>query len=312
MSSLPEWMLPRTEFENPSGEVGGTRVGRGVGTGAVRRAAAGFARLVAQTLADQQCASRRGLLQAVDARAKVVGLLAVLVTATLVHRPASLAAGYLVCVLLAALSRVSARRFVGVWLFVPLFSAAIMLPATLNVVTEGRHVLTLVRFSGGRFLGWDLPEAVAVTDAGLLAAGTMVLRTAVCVSLALLLTVTTARARLFGGLRALGAPRIFVALLGMMDRYLELVVRAAEEVHLARISRSVGPSSLRREHAWAAAGIGSVFRRSYALSQAVYLAMLSRGYTGEVRLLDEPPMRAGDWVFLACAAAVSASLLYMG
>ncbi len=311
MNSLPSWMLPQTtadDWQIPLA-AGKRRRGR---AGVVRRSASALAGILARTLADESCASRAGFLQSVDARLKIAGLLVLLVTATLVHSITALAVCYGACALLAVLSRLPAGRFLGVWLTVPLFSAAIMLPATLNVVTPGNPLVTIAHFHEGRFLGWHVPSVLSVTDAGLLAAGRMILRTAVCVSLAALLASTTTRARLFRGLRALGAPRLFVTLLGMMDRYLALLIRAAEEVHLARISRSISHTNLRREHAWAAAGIASVFRRSYSLSQSVYLAMLSRGYTGEVKLLDDPPAHARDWAFLAAAIALAALLLVIG
>ena len=90
------------------------------------------------------------------------------------------------------------------------------------------------------------------------------------------------------------------------------VARAAEEIHLAKISRSIAPGPLREEQSWVAAGMGSLFRRSHALSQAIFLAMLSRGYTGETRLLDDPPWRARDAVFVAGVGAVGAMLVILG
>lgn len=311
MSSLPEWMLLQKRSDGLDAGAPPWSAAR-AGTSLARRALAGFARLAATTLADDAIAARGGLLQGIDPRIKAVSLLGLVVVATLIHSLPALLACYAACIALAAVSRVGARRFAGVWLVVPLFSAAIMLPATLNVVTDGNPVWTIVHFTRDRFGPWRLPSALAVTDAGLLAAARMVLRTAVCVSLALLLTVTTPRARLLRGLRGLGVPALFVTMLAMMDRYLGILVRAAEEVHLAKVSRSVAPMDLRREQAWAAAGIASVFRRSSALGQEVYLAMLSRGYSGEIRLFDDPPVRGRDWLFLAGAAAFAAILLVMG
>jgi energy-coupling factor transporter transmembrane protein EcfT len=77
-----------------------------------------------------------------------------------------------------------------------------------------------------------------------------------------------------------------VTLLSMMERYLWVLARAAEEIHLAKASRSIARGSLRDEQAWVAAGIGSLFRRTRALGHEVYLAMISRGYTG---------MGNGEW-----------------
>jgi len=228
-------------------------------------------------LSNEQTASAPGLLQRVDPRVKVVGVAALVVVATLLRGIEALAVLYVIGITLAALSGIPVRRLARVWLVAPLFSAAILIPAALNIVTPGSPVLVL-RASN---------PVLTVTDAGLMVAGRMMLRVAVCVSLVLLLTATTRPERLFKGLRALGVPVVFVMLLGMMERYLWVLARAAEEIHLAKVSRSITRGSIRQEQAWVAAGMGSLFRRTHTLGHEVYLAMISRGYTGEVHLLNE-------------------------
>ena len=264
----------------------------------VRRGLNSFAKLIA-AVCSRDDPGDRGLLQQIDARAKVVGLLGLVVVATLVHSFAALFVLYVLCVLLAVSSRVRLRRFAAIWLVVPLFSAAIMLPATLNLVTDGHPV-------------WVLWSGVAVTDTGLALAGRFVLRTAVCVSLTMLLAWTTRPVRLFRGLRMLGVPQVFVALLTMMERYLAVLAKTAQEIHTAKISRTIAVTNLRGEHAWVAAGMGALYRRTHSLGRQVHLAMISRGYSGEVRMLDEPRMRPRDLAFLLGAAALGVGLVWIG
>ena len=221
----------------------------------VRRGLNSFAKLVAAVCSCDD-PGNRGLLQRIDARAKVVGLLGLVVVVTLVHSFAALFVAYVLCVLLVVSSGIRCRRFAGIWLVVPLFSAAIMLPATLNLVTEGRPVWVLWSDTGGRIGPWHVPDIIAVTDKGLLLASRFVLRTAVCVSLTMLLAWTTRPVRLFRGLRMLGAPQVFIALLTMMERYLTVLAKSAQEIHIAKISRTIAVTNLRSEHAWVAAGMG--------------------------------------------------------
>jgi len=199
-----------------------------------------------------------------------------------------------------------------IWLAIPLFSAAFMLPALLNVVTPGHAVFTLCHFSNAHFGHWQLPATLSITDGGIYVSLRFILRTAVCITLALLLTTSTRTHRLFRGLRALGVPMLFVMLLSMMTRYLTVFVRAAEEIHLAKISRSIAVAGLRQEQAWVAAGIGSLFRRTQAYGDAVHLAMISRGYTGEIHLLDDPRWGLRDWAFLLIAAGFGIVMLLLG
>jgi len=278
----------------------------------VRRAVGSFAKLLEELLANDAIAAEPGLLQQIDPRAKVIGLIGLVVVTTLVHQLTTLALTYGLCLLLAALSAIPPRRILRVWLAIPLFSAAIMLPALLNIVTPGHPVLTLWHFAAPNLGPWRIPPTLTITDSGIFVALRFVLRAAVCVTLALLLTTSTRTHRLFRGLRALGVPMLFVMLLSMMERYLTVFVRAAEEIHLAKISRSIVVTGISREQAWVAAGMGALFRRTQSLGQAVYLAMVSRGYTGEIYTLDEPRWKDTDWAFLMIAVGFAVIMLIVG
>lgn len=307
---LPVWMTERRDAFTPDSTVGAASAsGRGYALHAVRRAAGSFAGMLQELTAGEDIAARPGLLQRINPAAKTIGLIALIVAATLVHHPVTLVLTYGLCLLLAALSAIPGRRLLRVWQVVPLFSAAVMLPALFNVVTPGRDLITIWRFAAPLR---HLPATLTITDNGLLVAGRFVLRSAVCLTLALLLTLSTRTHRLFHGLRALGAPMLFVMLLSMMERYLTLFVRAAQEIHMARISRSIALAGIRREQAWVAAGMGALFRRTQALGNAVHLAMLSRGYTGEVHLLDKPRWQVADWAWLMIASGFTVIMLIAG
>jgi len=261
---------------------------------AVRRGLAAMLRLLAALL-DDRPAARRGLLQALDPRVKAPALLGLAVVATLLHGLPALLAVYGVALLLALLSRIPARQLFGAWLLVPLVPALAALPAAVNVITPGAPVLPL----------WP---GASVTDAGLYVAARLMLRILACVTCTLLLVNTTRPARLFHGLRGLGAPKLAVMLLAMMVRYLAVVARAAEEIHLAKLSRTLLPGTLRQEQTWVAAGMGALFRRTRALGEDVYLAMLARGYTGEAALLETTRPGPREWAFLAAMAAIGAGI----
>ena len=213
-------------------------------------------------------------------------------------------------VVLALTGGIGLGRLARVWLGVPLFTLAIMLPAITNLVTHGSPVAVLYHIGPGARLGpWSLPETIAITSTGLVVAGRVLLRSFGCVTLALVLMATTDHSALLNGLRRLGMPRAFGMVLTMTHRYLGLLLRAAEEIHLAKLSRTIADESLRNEHRWMAAGIGSLFCRTYRLAQDVHYAMLSRGYDGDVRVQNTSRLRFSDGFWLACALAVTAALI---
>ena len=154
---------------------------------------------------------------------------------------------------------------------------------------------------------------LAITDAGLLLAGRIILRVGACISLAFVLAASDTAARLFRGLSSLGVPRVFVMLLSVMERYLAVMLKAAEEIHMAKISRSIAMGSLRQEACLGDSRMGSLYRRANSLGHAVHLVMISRGYNGEVRLMEERAWwRRRDWAFIAAAALFGAMLLLIG
>jgi cobalt/nickel transport system permease protein len=248
------------------------------------------------------------------------------VSVTLVQKPWPLVGLFALVLALAISSRLALRRLLRVWLGVPLLSLAIILPATLNVVTHGPAILTLCHFApGSRFGLWALPEALTITRTGLVVAGRFVLRSLTCVSLVQVLVATTGAPALLGALRRLGMPRVFGMVLTVSHRYLVELLRAAQEIHLAKLSRTIpstslrarpeqregagAAGSLRREQRWVAAGIGMLFRRTHRLAQEVHEAMLSRGYDGDLQIRPGPRLRLADWAWLGAVALVIIALI---
>ena len=90
-----------------------------------------------------------------------------------------------------------------------------------------------------------------------------------------------------------------------------LLLRAAEEIHLAKVSRTVAAQSLRQEQRWVAAGVGVLFRRTYRLAQEVHLAMVSRGYDGDPQVGPAPAWRLRDGLWLAGACGLFVALLLL-
>lgn len=306
MTTLPKWLLSPRPGPGP---VAPARRLRGLRF--ARRALGEFASLLSGAGRDREAGEPRGLLGELDPRAKVLGLIGLVVVTTLLSSWRALALDAALCAAVVACSRVPLRRLGGTWVAVPLFSVLLMLPATLNLVVPGEVVLPLWRPGPGPGPAWMPPEGVGISAAGLEAGARFATRSLLCVTLALVLAHTTRPDRLFRGLRAMGVPKVFVLLLTLVERYLWVLARCAEEIHMAKLSRTLAPGRLRQEQAWVAAGAGALFRKSRSLGDAVYLAMLSRGFTGEARLLQEQRWRSADTCFVAASALACGLLVWM-
>jgi cobalt/nickel transport system permease protein len=246
----------------------------------------------------ESSASAAGLLQAIDPRVKVVGLFALIVAAALASRLWTLAAILAAASILAVLSRLSLRALATrVWAAAFVFSAAISIPALF--LTPGAALATF-------------PNGLEITAPGLRTAAFLVLRVESSATLALLLIFTTPWMHVLKALRVLRAPVLVVVILGMTCRYILLLLETAHEMFEARKSRTVGvlDQGDRRRMAISAAGV--LLNRSFQLSGDVYLAMQSRGFRGEVYLLDDFRMKPRDWAAAAGFAALAAAAIWAG
>lgn len=264
-----------------------------------------------QSLFSERYANRRGLLQGLDIRFQLVTFLFILVVISVLHTPRSLWLVYGASLALAALSRVPLCFFVKrVWLFVPLFSAAVVLPAMLNIVTPGEPIVVLVKLSRSYTWGpYTVPAELAVTRQGMWGAIMLVSRVAASVSFAVLFTLTHRWSEIFAGLRALFVPRVFVMTLGMTERYIFVFLRLIQDMYRARKSRTISSFSPGVERNWIASRIGVTFKKSVEMSGDVYKAMVSRGFHGEFRSVSRFRSGLGDYLWLMTVLAAGGILL---
>jgi cobalt/nickel transport system permease protein len=271
------------------------------------------ARVAEQSLFSEAFARKHGLLQALDVRVKLVSFLGVLVLISVLHAAHLIWFLYLFTLLLAASSRIPLGFFLKrVWLFVPLFSAAVVLPAVLNVITPGDPLWVVMRLERAYTWGpYTIPAEVTVTRQGLGSGILLVSRVATSVSFGVLFTLTTKWAEVFSGLRSLFVPRVFVVTLGMTERYLFVYLRLIQDMYRARKSRTIRPLSAGNERNWTASRIGITFRRSIDMSSDVYNAMLSRGFHGEYRTMNRFHARPVDYLWLTAVISGSGILLLL-
>jgi cobalt/nickel transport system permease protein len=248
-------------------------------------------------------ASGKGFLQAIDPRIKVISFAIFLLAVLFSKHIAPILVLYAVSLVLAGLSRVDIGFFLKrTWIFIPLFSLFIAIPALFSVFTPGDALI------GVKLWGKD----IAVTRQGLFGALLFVSRVATSVSFAVLLSLTTRHFELLRVLRVLGVPQVFVMVLGMCYRYIYLFTEVVENTYLAVKSRVGHQMCYKRGQHLAAWNMASLWYRSYRLNEAVYGAMLSRGYTGEVIIFDDFKARAKDWAWLFVSIVLSGAVLYYG
>ena len=127
---------------------------------------------------------------------------------------------------------------------------------------------------------------IAVSRPGLLAAWALLAKGTLGVLASLLFASTTQPRDVLLALQRLRVPRQLVEITAFMVRYLDVVGGDLRRMRIARESRGFhgrGPAQ------WPvlAKASGALFIRSYERGERVHLAMLSRGYTGQMPTLDD-------------------------
>ena len=265
----------------------------------VERTLSSLVNAMERALYAEELAKSDGLLQRLDPRIKVVGILALVMAAALAHRLWVIGAVFALAVTMAVMSGISlgilAKR---VWIAILVFTGVIALPAPF--IIPGREI-------------WRLPGAGwPVTDQGLASAYYLVARVETAATLSVLLILCTPWSHALKALRVLRVPVVLVVTLGMTYRYILLLLQTAHDMFESRRSRMVGKLEGAERRRVAASSAGVLMSKSLQLSGDVYSAMLSRGFRGEVYVLDDFRTSTLDWIMLAVFALLASGGFYFG
>jgi cobalt/nickel transport system permease protein len=220
-----------------------------------------------------------GYLSRVDARPKLLALLAFLVAVSLVStgQPRSLAA--LAGLLLLTLLPTGLLWRSHYWLrLIPILGFA-----------SGVAVLVALSREGAELWRLGTPSlSLAVTDTGLQEAGFLLARTALAGAGLVALSLSSEGPDLISALAWFRVPPAFVAVLGSVGRTLGLVTAEAARMNRAREVRTIRP---RPALALRAVGgiIGALLNRSLGRAERVHRAMVARGFDGAVPRRRPPP-----------------------
>ncbi len=250
-------------------------------------------------LVSEEYVNKDGVLQKIDPRVKIVSLMLLIIEISLLRHIFLIACLYLFILLLVNLSKIPFRTFIPrVWLFIPLFSGIIAIPSLFNIFVSGEPLLTLMKFEDKVFIGpFEIPEAISITKQGLSTATLFVMRVATSVSLVVLLLLTTRWQHLLKSLRTLHVPQMFTFIISMTYRYIHLLLRLIEEIHLAKKSRIIKKTTIGEGQRWVTSQMGVILKRSLKMSEDVYSAMVSRGFANDVKILDTFMIRRIDYLW---------------
>lgn len=146
---------------------------------------------------------------------------------------------------------------------------------------------------------------------GLLGAWNILAKGTLGVAASVLLAATTDLRELLLGLQRLRIPPLLVQIASFMVRYGDVI---ADEMRRMRIARESRGFSARGPRGWGplAKSAGALFIRSYERGERVHLAMVSRGYSGTMPVIDEATASGAQWRAAAVLPAAALAVCLMG
>jgi len=203
-----------------------------------------------------------GPLHRLDARIKLVGALAFVITVAAARPGSWRLLGGLAAILVGLLpfARLSPLRLVVRWL-------AFALPVGFLALLTARGVAART----------GLSPTEAFLD--------LTARNSLAIVMMMVLAHVTPWPKLLGAMRRLGLPSTLATTLGLMHRYLFVLRDELERMTVARRSRSFGRPGL--GFGTLAGLIGVLLSRALEREERVFAAMTSRGWDGTMRPLDD-------------------------
>lgn len=163
------------------------------------------------------------------------------------------------------------------------------------------------------------PWLLSISDAGLERFLSIGWKSWMSVQMAVVLAASTTFPDLLLAMRSVRVPKLLVAVIGLMWRYLFVLVDEVMRLLRARDARSGHPTDTPyrtggtiRWRANVTGGMaGNLFMRSFARGERIYAAMAARGYDGEVRTLGMPPISRPQKLLLVVGALILIFLVFL-
>jgi cobalt/nickel transport system permease protein len=154
---------------------------------------------------------------------------------------------------------------------------------------------------------------IALCALGLLIGGSVdrfvqvVVKSTLCVTAMTWLSLTTPFSEIIHAMRKLRMPSTIVTMLSMLYRYIFVLGEEALRMQRAFLSRCPRKLSL-ADARYIGMMVGSLLLRAYDRAERIHMAMLSRCFSGEMRVISKGSPSALEWLLLIAFTALAFTL----
>jgi cobalt/nickel transport system permease protein len=251
-------------------------------------------------------AEHNNLINNINPHIKLVSLIYLVVVISFISKTSSqflISAFIFILFIIARLKVFEVYRKIVILAF--LFGFLVVLPASLNIITPGKIIFNLISFNKpSQFWIYKIPENIGFTENGIQVVVLIFLRVLNSVSLALLIVFTTPFPSFIKSFKILGVPDTFLMIISLAYKYIFILSRTIEDTYFALKSRLLGNMKNSGLRKLISGRIFFIFKRSVVIYENTYFAMVSRGYTGKVKLHTEHHFTLTDFIALVLIISV--------
>ncbi|MFN3699272.1 MAG: cobalt ECF transporter T component CbiQ, partial [Dictyoglomus sp.] len=185
----------------------------------------------------------------INERIKIISLIFILIGISFLKKIESILFIYFLSIFIAYWGKINVKNFLKrTWVFIPIFTLILTIP--------------LIFVNPSNF-------SLGFYKEGLENALRFVLRVATSISYTQLLIMSTSWLKILSSLKAFRVPSLFVTILMITYRYIFLLLKLAEDLYLAKKSRTINMKRLKIEYNFSASSIGIMAIKSHELSKEV-------------------------------------------
>ncbi len=190
------------------------------------------------------------------------------------------------------------RNILKLWTYTPAFTSFISIPVLFRAVTPGDPLTP--------WHGW-----LAITQAGAITYSVFVLR--VSLSTFVLLTLITCKGinQLANVLYGIPVLRNFAFITELTCRYAKTLLLRAEDMYLAKSSRSIPLNQARASLPWIIQETAHFFADSSLYAEELYNSMLSRGFSRDVKKDVREHWEWHDIAMVLCVLCILLSMILL-
>lgn len=272
--TIPAWILEKNKFTAVKSKA--------VSNGFLKNTLLGISKVIQNEIFSERFAKKRGFLQQIDPRIKLLTILFFMVFCGLTRNMLTLIFLAVIAFMYVKLSGLMIKDyFKRVWLILPVIVLIVSIPAATSIFFVSKPLFYLYKDLHLKIWLITLPKEIYFSFDGFLMILKMSLRIGVSFSFGYLLVMTTRWTHLTKSLAVIKIPAMVISILNMTYRYIYVLSKLAFEMMEARFLRTVGKTNNKQNRMFIANRMSFLFVKSSFLSDEIYDAMKCRGYTGE-------------------------------